>query len=355
MKSFSGGERWTRHPEGSRAEAIQEALRPLEMYPVIAQYRPDWIGEGSGRAVFSFPEHPRLVGKVFFRELRGVIEYNKEHGLAPYELSDEVRKEMERREQSDQARYRSLQKYFGGMVLRERGAILHIPMSDALAQMIAGESTPSVGDGESYEIPARLRIQERLPDEAFAPDAQHLRSSYLERRVLGFERYASIAPAFDSDDALDAYIAYSSSLTDLQACVEQSPSARVLLSDFVARCMRYSHELGETLDLAGSYNAMMFEEGGAKWRVCLADALNPHEGVWTAAIDVLNRLKWYGWLDTDARERSALLNALSYGRWVNAAAKIAGIRDRLRVPFSLTHDEWRIIYRTISNSSPTAD
>lgn len=355
MRSSSGGGRWTRHAEGSRAEAVQEALRTLEYHPVIAHYRPDWIGEGSERAAFSFPEHPKLVGKVFFREIRGVIEYNTSHDLAPDALSDEVRKEMERRERSERMRYRSLREYFGEMVLRERGAIVRIPMSDALARVIAGESTPSAGEGESYEVPVRLRIQERIPDEAFASEAQHLRSSYLERKVLGFERYVLIAPAFDSDDALDAYIAYSSSLTDLQACVEQSSSAHALLSDFVARCMRYSNDLGEILDLVGSYNAIMFQESDTKWRICLADALSPQENAWTTAIDVIDRLKQCGEIDTDARERSALLNTLSYVRWVNAAAKIVGIRDRLRVPFHLTGDDWREIYREISDSSPVAD
>jgi len=100
------------------------------------------------------------------------------------------------------------------------------------------------------------------------------------------------------------------------------------LKDFVEKCICYTEETGEFLDLAGSNN-VIFTKKDHKWSYRLLDALYPIGRLVKKAKSAFLKISVGNELTKE--DKNYLLNTLNYVRLINGLADLLGIHKRINI------------------------
>lgn len=320
-----------RSPEAQRYFApFDEAMKKIEDKDLVSRHKPTIIGCGAEHAVFAFPDHPNLVGKVNYRLLADQITASAERDPTEF---------LKERRDDNRRAYLVLKKYFGERVVREREAIVVVPVTDELIAHLKNVDF-NADTIRVRELPTLVRFQEKVELEKRGDGgALGVPQGYIERifdpenpdHVEIYEHTLSqMIDGTDSEDpALFSYF-LGDKFNTLQRKALQEPGLRDVLFDFFDRATRYSYETGEILDLAGTDNVTFYKENG-EWTYRLIDALYPGElldGVDTSLGDLNHEI------ELDQHETYDLFNAIAYVRTLNAIALIAQTDERY-APFAI--------------------
>ena len=317
---------WKKHEPDSRAEAIQEEVKAIELYPLIGHYKPEFLGEGAEHAVFEIAGHPNIVAKIRTGEGAQIIRYNHENAMPPDMLDEKVKKDIERIMKEDEGRFLLLKEYFPDSFLNERQTVMQIPMTNELAKTLFGQTIPAFERLDSYTIPMRVRFQERIPQGAQKPEATDLKFRYLERRPISAGMYERLSGVLDGKITGEEYFSSYEEGEKMIKTLRENDGAKKALRDFVKRAIEYSEDTGEALDLAGQHNVILFDDKGT-WRVILPDGMYPQKDLWSDAREVAEAYTTHH--DLNSHDANVLMNGMNYARTINALADVVGIKERL--------------------------
>lgn len=320
---------WKKHEPDSRAEAIQQEVKEIELYPLIGHYKPEFLGESAEHAVFELAGHPNIVAKIRTREGAQIIQYNQEKGMPPDMLDAKVKEDIERKMKEDEGRFLLLKEYFPNSFLNERQTVMQIPMTNSLARTLFGIAIPSYDGVKTYTIPMRVRFQERIPKEAQVPEAVDTRFRYMERLAeIDDALYERLHGVLDGKITGEEYLSSWHTGRRMIETLRTNDGAKKVMRDFVQRAIEYSQDTGEILDLAGVHNIILFPSHGA-WRIVLPDGMYPQKDLWSDAREVAESYERHEELNSE--DANKLMNALNYARTINALADMVGVKHRLKL------------------------
>jgi len=316
-------------------EEIAEELKTLEHDLTIDAYQPRYLGSGSEQIVFDIKGHPNVVAKVDKFSVERIVKMNRDEEREPDTLTDDLRNKARETMRKEEKQLSVLRRYFGGAVLREKRFLQQIPVTKRLLLAVSDHPDwfDQLDDGPN-ELWAIVRVQERLSPAATNKDASiHLLFDYLEKDQKRFpkedvERWTTDLLDGDGKDA-EAYLA--KAMPDFRELYKRyagNPSLRAQIRSFAEAAVKYTRETKEILDLAGSGNAILFDENGA-WHLTLPDARYPSREVWGDAQEAVEDIMSGGDLGLSGANR--LMNALNYARFVNALCSFTGSTERLRL------------------------
>lgn len=318
----------------ARAAAIDASMRRMTESPTIEHYRPELLGEGGEHAVFTVAPNlgdRKTVVKVHRETVLNAIRINTHRGTPLQHLNEQERVIVRKRIDVLRASIRRLKRYFGNAVLQERPTFITVPVTSELLKAIEPSHAQDVvvPPGIS-EVPALVVVQERAPEEAFGPSSFQVKNFYLERKSPKADRYEAYNRACvdhpEQNECARLLPLFSDDIEIFHAA-DRDPRLRAALSDFIARTIRFTDETGDMLDFIGQNNIRCYKKDG-EWHVVMIDARTT-PGYFAKAKESIRALQ--GGYPITGGETSALLNALNYTRFVNAAAGHLGIPDRLRI------------------------
>lgn len=319
---------WKKHEPGSRSETLQKEMKKLGRYKIIAGYKPEYISEGSESVVLEVADHPGIVVKLFMRECGEVMRFNHHHGLAPESVASEIKQMMIEKEREERGRMEMLKKYFPHAPLAERRYVMQVPMTNDLAKMMFGEKVPTFSEKKTFTIPARVRFQERLPQEAQGKNALDIRLSYIESTVTSNEEYERLfAITEGSHRGERAYFEAYELGRKMLEFLEKHPDARPAIREFVSNAIAYSEQTGEALDTAGRNNIILYRDAEERWKIIMPDGMYPEKQLWKQARAVAE--KYLPGADLSPHDAFLLAHGMNYARTINALADISGTPQRL--------------------------
>ncbi len=313
----------------------------------------EFLGSGVDHLVFELDEFPGEVVKVQARLLERLILTNSRQGLAPDHASEkqwQILKEFARRER---LRYEQLVKYFGAAVPRERVFRRQVPVTKAVLEAAERDNAASaLKHHVVYKLWTAVRLQEKLPQEAFKTDASFtLTTTYTE----GKDRYAEGEYEALNEDLLDGegvgaeeYLRRYPQMVKLLEHLNSSVELKQLIQDFVSRAVEYTTETGEILDMAGRSNLRVYLAGD-KWQLIMPDPLFPDTKTWMEAEAIL-------WSQERGQELhgdhlATLVNSMNYARLINALAVVSGSSARLKFAYKTANISAPLI-KGLSELSP---
>lgn len=322
----------------------QKAMRAAEVHDVMARtrsktiehYQPELLGEGGEHAVFVMAPNlsdRKTVVKLHRFTTMLTLRRNLERGTPLDYLTDDERVILDKRLEAVRASIRRFRLYFGDAALAERVSVAKVPVTQALLRTLT-----SPRDSGLLELPkgtsetlAVLAVQERAPEEAFGKDSFDLRTRYLEQDRKSEPMYKTYNGACLDHPETPACADVLPLLTRdhaVFAAAERDPELRNVLGEFFSNAIRFTQETGDTLDLIGKDNVRCYKDKDGSWRMVLIDARFV-SGFFKTAREAIVALQHGEKLSHG--QNVAVLNAINYVRFVNAAAATLGIPDRLRL------------------------
>ena len=321
-----------RDPTG---DVIEDELERMTEAEVVKKYKPVFAGYGAEHVVFTFPDHPKVVGKVNKHALLSGLRTNLKSGK---ELGEKFFEDETLRAYQDNIRSqeRHLRESFGKHVLRERLFAMRVPITrDLIASTHDFALSQQIGEGV-HDVWAMVSIQERAPDVAIGEHALDVSTGYVEFEQLTAEErddYEALNRVLvDGDGELDSSTeALLFRVSDLVSAMRTSEELTEQVADFCRRAKQYSQATGEILDLVGKHNVVFFQQDG-KWDYLLLDAVYGGKLVpkVQATLEKVNRSE-----PVDADSTNKLLNALNYTRTVNYLGAAAGLEEGF-YPFTVS-------------------
>lgn len=339
----------------TRQAEIKAALGTITEHHLIDDRGLEFLGEGGQRVAFTLDQFPGHVAKIGREQL--MRNMNDEAGAHSQEERWAVRATMHLALAEELARERiseqELRQYFGDMVLRERLGLMNIPVNQALIDAVGTTSGPLpwATSGIS-EVETIVSLQDKAPLAAFGPESRGLKTYYLEEEITNESVYTHLNSCFldcteyaEPEDMLVLMDQSDVGLQTLLAEAERDESLHQLLSNFVAKAIKYSRETGKILDFVGSNNVRVYhDEVTQDWRVIMLDVrvggtilLNGQ----SVLASVLARQP----VSTDGMLN--LVNALSYTRLVNALAAELGVPDRLAMSTNSIAPQSKMLLRRV--------
>lgn len=328
--------------------ALYEAVDEL----LASDHEPQLIAKGGEHLVFELRDRrkPRdVVIKVNFRETLPLYDARQDGDVAEEQrLLLEMRQKM-RRLKNDLALMR---KYFGAQAVPvQQFMIRDVPVTEKVILYLEDDYEALPDEGVE-KLPAWISIQRRLdldPDRTISLDGY-----YQERRLIHqkdpetLEEYDKLHRLLAQVESMDLS-EYEQremvgrgfdSMANVSAMAEYDEGFRSRLQEPIRKMIRYTLETKNILDLAGSNNAVM-SLIDKSWTLKLPDALS----TWDVSLDQLKE-------GADALARGEMLEfdlaqkcyyALNTVRVINALAIIAGIEERLDLPFlkGVPPEAWR--------------
>lgn len=303
-----------------RAVQVNEQVDRLRSHPVVELAKPEFMGEGGEHIVFSLGDHPEVVAKV---DRDAIIHALRNREVEPAQIESDLHRERTAIEQ--------MREYFGEAVLKEQPVFMTVPLDTKALHAIIGDEHPDLPEG-IQEIPALVRLQDRLPERPKGTHDLSPRFRYLEIQRQGisteeYERFLTI----DEKNAED-YL--KGMCPNFFAALHKEPRDDKLIRvvrDFVGKTSSYVRETGEMLDLAGPGNIVFLHdqdrEGKDQWRLLMPDARYPARGRWDQAHEAMDVFIRAGALPKDSA--NFVMNALNFQRFMNAVAIVVGAPERL--------------------------
>lgn len=344
-----------------RARATDAILAEVPS-PIVEHYDPLFIGEGGAQSVFELKgkegEHRKTITKVHRMTIVNTIEKNLRRNKPLDFISPEDDVAFSRRLSSERAGQRRLKKYFGEAVLAERLSVARIPITNDLLKNLSlpREKTLMLPEG-IHDVVTILTVQERMPKEAFSRDnAFDMRNEYLERSKYDADRYAALnAACIDRPDMNECRDALPFVAWDVEVFerAETDVALRSVLIDFFRAAIRMTSETGDILDCIGEHNVRCYRDKSGTWKMLLVDARTA-PNVYGIAQEALRAFSLGHAVSSG--EQSALINVLSYVRYMNAAAGTLGMTERLHLsptPIArMSPAILRLLHTMISEGTP---
>jgi hypothetical protein len=350
----------TRKRSPSFPEHVHEALG--ELIPEEAGL--EALARGGEHTVFEFtdPENEKMVFKVNSLQLEETARaYLMQHGEYSYgeEKRIEAQERLKHLMKERQTKIRLLRKYFGrNVVPAEKVQITDVPISrEVINAMSPYLKLPDYLDLPK-SIPALTVLQRRLeldPERTLSlnagaaedPSSLHTKEGEspevvpyiydLGHRVLTEQKVEGL----DDEEALHAALNMYEGLFRVQYVAEHYEGFKGKLQESVRTMIRFTQETGMALDVIGGNNVVMLQTDSG-WELRMPDpffggdlTLDELE---IAAAKIRNDLPL-----TPTQHHQALV-VLNSVRIVNAMAMIAGIPDRIKLPYGVTQidsETWR--------------
>lgn len=325
-------------------DAVDELLAP--------DHEPQLIAKGGEHLVFELQDRrkPRdVVIKVNFRETLPLYDARQDGDTAEEQrLLLEMRQKM-RKLKGDLA---LMKKYFGAQAVpAQQFMIRDVPVTEKVALYLEDDYEALPDEGVE-KLPAWISIQRKLDldsDRTISLDGY-----YQERRLLHqtdtetLEEYdalhrllAQVEPGELTDDEQREMINRGfDSMANVSAMAEYDEGFRSKLQEPIRNMIRYTQETRNILDLAGTNNAVM-SLVEKSWALRLPDALS----TWDVSLDQLKEgaeiVARGGMLEFDLAQKCYY--ALNTVRVINALAIIAGIEERVDLPYlkNVSPESWR--------------
>lgn len=301
----------------------------------VDHYEPRFLGQGGEQIVFEMPHHPSVVMKVNTRyladSLRNLAEGNWELGKP---LPDFVQEMFSGRIQDEQRNMQHIKDVFGkDAVLSERLFVQTVPITRGLVKEAIPDRPEliSIVPEGGADVWTVVRIQERFPKEATGEDVVDLNFNYVEKEEWNPDDYAAITQELllGNGEHAEKYLerAWGERFLDAKRA-QENPEFLGALRTFVENAVRYTHESGKILDLAGTHNAFLFPKEGY-WRLLLPDVDYPLRSVTIKeAEEAIERLELTS--SSLGEDAVSVGNALNYARFINALAVYSGSSARVR-------------------------
>jgi hypothetical protein len=323
--------------------AVPSSTTDREIYDVsslqsdiIEHYQPQYLGKGGEHFVYSAKDHPDSVIKVSTQTLKQIINYNRQHALPLDGIPEEARGYATEYLRIESDRLQKFRSHFGNEhVLNQRKYLMQVPVNETILKAIyKGSSTDTPQTQEAWAV---VTIQQRA-DEISDPEHLSVTASYAEfsqdRDNPEYqEDYKHVTDTLlqpkEGSTPFNrvAFLKLHPHLEPIIADADNDPELKKVLAEIVTRSVSYSNTTGETLDLAGGDNLVIFKKDG-KWNYRLLDAMYPNGGHDTTKMIEDSRLaftKLAQGQEIDQRERNLLLNTVNYARAINGFAAYLGL------------------------------
>ncbi len=349
--------------EEERKEEVAVALGSIHNHELFRVHRPKMLGEGTYQAVFTIerPETATVRGPNGKREIAKQVERGLVTKVSRFHLAESLRlleknkrfgeKErtrvaayLERVMRDEQENIAEMEAYFPHAVLRERLAVMDVPVNQELLRTLTPQEHQqhAIPPG-LHELPTIVTLQQRVSKEAFGEGSLSLQTYYVEdcdeiRDGSMTEEYDKINRYFIDNEPFDhprwgvEFLSYSEDSAVLLDRVEQDPQFAGLLNDFVLSAIRFTEETGNVLELVGDKNARLYQkedrEKSTSWNLALIDARMPGEA-FLGGRDALREMM-RGGVVSDRMIVDAKLT-LAHVRFINALAQALHIPQRIQL------------------------
>ncbi|PIR63208.1 MAG: hypothetical protein CO156_04395 [Candidatus Pacebacteria bacterium CG_4_9_14_3_um_filter_40_12] len=304
----------------------------------IQKYQPKLEGYGGRQVVFSFPDHPNIVGKVEMKPLLQAVEVAVTGGDEA-----ELRAQFESDKRDREQQLAVLQNYFGSEhVLKQTFSVIKIPVNaDILAsvQKIIGDGSERVSQLQSFEgeyVWSSISFQEKA-DVVHNPSKITLTAGLAELRPVVTPMYQSAydrvtrASLYNLNEQGTVQVADLEKihpfLSKLLESIKNDEELRTVVAEFVTRAIKYTNETGTIVDIIGQDNVVFFRDESNAWDYKLIDAL--YDQPISAVSNSITRIAEQEQVTLSLAEDASLRNTLNSIRVINALANILNISARI--------------------------
>src|SRR3989338_6960249 len=233
------------------------------------KYDPKYLGAGSEQIVYSIPDHLGIVAKVAYLTFQKSIDWNIAHGQPADSLTPELKGAMDADIHAERLRFERMREYFGyDHVLPQRRYVIKLPTSPKLLAAVYGRAGAKPPEGVR-EAAAVLTIQKR------------------------------------------------------------SEGLKKALKDFCVRCIRYTNQTGEIIEMEMPDNVVFYHRTG-KWAYEIVDGLYPQT---KNAIESMrkNRAKNEAGIQLTEDGAKDMQNGSDYVQTMNSFAERLNLPDRVSI------------------------
>lgn len=301
-------------------------------HKLILKYKPQFLAVGGEHVVYNIPEHPNIVLKVSILSVKINIDWNANHGRPIDFLSSEIETRYQEYLKNQNERYLQMKKYFGSNhVLGQKKFMIRVPITENILNTLYDGNPPIIGN-EVWGIVTVQKKAEGISD----PSRHTLIAGYSEREDIQPEVYNEVTDNLVLGRNLGQRISKEQlievhpnpPLKFLLDGAENDENLKESLKDFVEKCIWYTEETDEILDLAGSDN-VIFTKKDNKWTYRLVDALYPLGKSVKKAKSALLKISVGNELTKE--DKIYLLNTVNYVRLINGLADLLGIHKRINI------------------------
>ena len=265
------------------------------------KYDPKYLGAGSEQIVYSIPDHLGIVAKVAYLTFQKSIDWNIAHGQPADSLTPELKGAMDADIHAERLRFERMREYFGyDHVLPQRRYVIKLPTSPKLLAAVYGRAGAKPPEGVR-EAAAVLTIQKRSEG---LQDPKSLTLVY--RDGLQHPTARALLDAAGADEGL-----------------------KKALKDFCVRCIRYTNQTGEIIDMGMPDNVVFYHRTG-KWAYEIVDGLYPQT---KNAIESMrkNRAKNEAGIQLTEDGAKDMQNGSDYVQTMNSFAERLNLPDRVAI------------------------
>jgi hypothetical protein len=314
-------------------------------HDLVLKYNPRFIGRGGDNIVFEIPSHPEIVAKGSTHSIRLNIDTALQNNLDPQNLSPISENFFREYIKKDAKRFSVMKAYFGPEnVANQKKFLVRVPINNEILNQLY-EDNPPVQINETWSV---VTFQ-RLVEEFGIRDRLSLVSGYSEMQEVSNELYKEITDRLifgvESDEPLneDKFldVQKSPALRELLEKSKTDEELRNLLVDLISKCIRYTNETGDILDLAGTDNIVISKLKG-KWNFKIVDGMYPGSDMISKVREALRKLSLKE--ELGQIHINFILNVFNYTRTINGMAEILGLKSRINIlPKDLTVEDFKNI------------
>lgn len=222
-------------------------------------------------------------------------------------------------------RQQALEDIFGNHALKEYIEVRDVPISAEIANKLFAELGVEHSVTETVFVQTIVRVQERVLAETLEA-SKSIRGAYVER-YCDSENYRRLqAMLFDGTEEFNQEF-FSAFVKDdtveLLRFTKKDVQLKELLKDFVRRAIEFTKKKGDSLDLIGSKNVIVFKNQDDLWDYRLVDPIAGDD--WQSGKNQLQKMFFIG----EVRFGAGALNSLNYARTINGMAIWLGLYDRI--------------------------
>lgn len=353
------------HPEPvSKKEGVKREMESMreEGYAKGVELRAKVLDVGSEAAVFEIAGHDNYVAKVDLKILKRNIKSQEENrkaweGLdvneqaaAKYEFATAWQSAMESEIDKAKTKHKKLEQAFPDYTLEERYYLEPVPVNREILKAATGKDVPPdyLKDG-TVRVRTLVKTQERIPASVLESGTDICNDYQELNQLVDEEAYAKFNKDLIAGDGelAESYLRTlgrpenPDKMGQLLDKMKTDPELRAVMGDFAKRAVQYTNKNREILDLFGKNNVLAHKDEAGKQTLTFMDAQYPGENTWDKDVDCLRKLA-KGAEITD-KDTDKAINVLNYVRYVNALASVTGVRERLRLPVSLSNVDKQIL------------
>ena len=329
-----------RRPSSERIpELAKKSLDSLQGHETLKKSKFEYVGSGGEHVVYRIlkkresakAEGRNMVVKVSRRGMvealtRLAVERFREG--APTKAPEDVQARMRNAKDEDwedpetklegalneeRMFLRAVRKHFPkDSRLAARAMIGDIPLSPEVGEeLLADVGIGDLAPTKTTEVKAIVRYQEEISPEMMGEGSESFGTGYIEMTGVNLADYKVInGMILDEGSKFHPEMfrgALHGATVSLLEQSEKDEGLKTTMKDFVRRCIEFTNESGEMLDLIGGHNVQFYKDAEDKWKYVLIDvyASSP----WRKARETISKLGGNDKLER--RETNEMMNALS--------------------------------------------